>query len=351
MSLTNLKDESMKKTLIAAAVLATSAAYAQSSVEVYGLLEMSVVSSKETLGNDVTKKRATAAEGTDSQGRIGFRGTEDLGSGLKASFVLETGVGGTLADRLANLSLSSDMGTVTLGKFWNAFDDATTGLGLGDAIVGISNMPTKATNGIAYTSPEFSGFTFGLGYSQVSEKTNGVKTGNDRVSEVSVSYAAGPLAALLVHGQVKAEPRTDGDKVYQDAKLKGTALKVSYDLGFAVPYVMYARDTDKTGAFTDDGILQSNSTGNKSRGYEIGASFPMGAFTPFVTLASANSRSSSDGVSAADRTKTRGSQIGVTYDLSKRTSAFAVAGRTKQKTAGVTEEKFSQTAVGLLHTF
>ena len=79
----------MKKTLIAlAAVAATGASFAQSSVEIYGLLDARVNSIKTDNNGTLTRLDNS---GTASS-KLGFRGTEDLGGGLKAKFVLEMGM-------------------------------------------------------------------------------------------------------------------------------------------------------------------------------------------------------------------------------------------------------------------
>ncbi|MFZ2298458.1 MAG: porin, partial [Aquabacterium sp.] len=74
----------MKKTLLAlAAIAASSAAFAQSSVSVYGVVDASV----ESVKGDDTVTRVSSDNLASS--RLGFKGAEDLGGGLKANFVLE----------------------------------------------------------------------------------------------------------------------------------------------------------------------------------------------------------------------------------------------------------------------
>ena len=82
----------MKKSLIALAALATvaTAAQAQSSVAVYGLLDAGV--SSNFTANSSGQTLTAAANGILATSRLGFRGTEDLGGGLKANFNLESGL-------------------------------------------------------------------------------------------------------------------------------------------------------------------------------------------------------------------------------------------------------------------
>jgi len=75
----------MKKTLLAlAAIAASSAAFAQSSVTLYGVVDASL----ESVKGDDTVTRVSSDNLASS--RLGFKGTEDLGNGLKANFVLES---------------------------------------------------------------------------------------------------------------------------------------------------------------------------------------------------------------------------------------------------------------------
>ena len=116
----------MKKTLLALAVLGTFAgvASAQSSVTIYGIVDASIVS----MDNGATTNGRTTRmdSGRDSASRIGFKGVEDLGNGLKATFLLESGFAadtGALAsanslfNRLSYVGLESNSwGGLRLGR-------------------------------------------------------------------------------------------------------------------------------------------------------------------------------------------------------------------------------------------
>ena len=83
----------MKKSLIALAVLAASgAAMAQSSVTVYGRLDASVGSAKVGAPGAALRGNTQMFNSNMTSSRIGFRGTEDLGGGLKAIFALESNI-------------------------------------------------------------------------------------------------------------------------------------------------------------------------------------------------------------------------------------------------------------------
>ena len=110
-------------TAIAAALCAVGGtALAQSSVTIAGVLDLSARSSKNSNGSI-----KSLSSGNNSTSRLVFRGTEDLGGGLRAGFWLEgslqadTGVAGTgtqFWDRQATVSLSGPFGEVRMGRDW-----------------------------------------------------------------------------------------------------------------------------------------------------------------------------------------------------------------------------------------
>ena len=135
----------MKKSLLAVAVLGAfaGAASAQSSVTLFGIVDLSVNSFE----NRNTRIRSMNSDQLNSS-RLGFRGTEDLGGGLLAGFVLEGALapdvgnggaagGGFNFQRRSTVSLTSKMGEIRLGRdytnsFWNlAVNDAYGGNGMG----------------------------------------------------------------------------------------------------------------------------------------------------------------------------------------------------------------------------
>ena len=114
----------MKKSLLALAVLAASgAAFAQSSVTLYGRVDLGITK--------ITGQSAVMADGSSvgTSSRIGFRGVEDLGGGLKAGFLVETqfdadaskngGAGSTIGSRNSYIDLMGGFGGVRLGRHLN----------------------------------------------------------------------------------------------------------------------------------------------------------------------------------------------------------------------------------------
>ncbi|WP_347558239.1 porin [Robbsia sp. KACC 23696] len=127
----------MKKTLIAAAIalptasfMLPSSAFAQSSVTLYGVLDTNISYVNHVAdGANRSSSKIAMGSGGEWGSRFGFRGTEDLGGGMKAIFVLEQGINtndGSAATsslafgRLSYVGLESQYGTVTLGRMYSA---------------------------------------------------------------------------------------------------------------------------------------------------------------------------------------------------------------------------------------
>ena len=188
-----------KKLVIAGAIVAaaTGSALAETkNVDVYGRLDMGVVSVDNVGTNQQRLTHLTSSPIATSH--IGFRGTEDLGGGLKASFMLESqinpadgtqgvssgsGSANAVFGREANLALSSDLGTVRIGRqvmpvyqYFNQ-SDVRGGMGFGSSLVyfadgstfggtataktGVSAFTggTYGSNIVSYQSPNMNGFT------------------------------------------------------------------------------------------------------------------------------------------------------------------------------------------------
>jgi predicted porin len=351
----------MKKSLIAVAVLAaTTGAFAQSTVTLYGRLDLGMSNNKKTTnpggvgGVDTVSKSFSlaGAQSVRTGSRLGVRGTEDLGGGLKASFNIETNVNpdntGTTfgATRLGNLNLEGGFGTLTIGTFDNALDDvrgysaSTGGVAGGDFLSNTTGsfIGGRSENSLGYRSPAFGGFYARANI--VNQKTTPGSKTNGLIA--AAGYDNGPLSALLAFGNAKIV--TTPAALAGDDKLRNFGLGVSYDLGFAVPYFQYeqAKNTDAV-----------NTDFSKVRSFEIGSKFPLGAFTPYVTLSSGKGSSSLAGVPSS--AKARAFQLGTTYDISKRTYVYGAIGSDKLttsvagSTAGLT--KNTGYALGLVHSF
>jgi predicted porin len=199
----------MKKTLIALATLSALAGtvQAQSSVTVYGLFDGGLrnQTNVNAAGDD---KLTMGSSGTYHSNRFGFKGTEDLGGGLKALFQLEggynsgTGVGNTgLFDRTAKVGLSSAYGTVSLGRQYtiaydvNASFDPFNHKFSGITPVSSASIGTRNDNAIVYTGT-FGAFTARAGYA-LGEQTTGSTDGSTMAA--GLNYDNGPLSLGIVY--------------------------------------------------------------------------------------------------------------------------------------------------------
>ncbi|WP_026355208.1 porin [Massilia niastensis] len=196
----------MNKPLVAAAVmaLACSAALAQSGVAVYGIVDVGL--SRESGGTaSVSKLTGGVAAGS----RLGFKGTEDLGGGGFAQFVLEAGInadtgasgqGGVLFGRQAFVGIGSKrLGTVTLGRQYSpqylttVLADPFASGTAGDSknLIQAAGSVGRLDNSIKYASPAWGPFTMELAYA-AGEMPGAGSAG--RHAGVALAYTAGPLA-------------------------------------------------------------------------------------------------------------------------------------------------------------
>ena len=197
----------MKKSLLALAALGAFAgvAHAQSSVTLYGIIDEGFNINTNAGGKHLYNLSSGVLQGS----RWGLRGTEDLGGGLKAIFVLENGFdtntgklgqGGLLFGRQAFVGLSSNYGSITLGRQYDSAVDYVGPLEVGDQWGGYItahpgdldnlNNDYRVNNSIKFTSNNYNGLTFGGLYS-----LGGVagETGRNQIFSLGAGYANGPL--------------------------------------------------------------------------------------------------------------------------------------------------------------
>ena len=322
----------MKKSVIALAALGAfaGAASAQSSVTMFGVVDLNVMT--------VDNNDRTYSMGTDgmSSSRLGFRGVEDLGGGLKASFWLEMGIapdtGGNAqiwgnstasnANRLffnrrSTLSLSNQWGELRLGRdytptFWNwtVFDPfgtngvgAATNLAIGADLAAAGAGSTfgtlvRANNMVAYILPAGQ---FGPGlYGQINvaagENANANKYFGGRIG-----YAAGPFGIAASYG--KTEELVAGSGVDGDA----WNIAGSWNFGFMKLSGFY-------GEMETDG-LAGREAGREN--WFVGVTAPFGQWNFKASYGGTNGSGRLDNVDASQWA------IGVDYNLSKRTALYA----------------------------
>jgi predicted porin len=328
----------MKKSLVALAVLAASgASFAQSSVTVYGVLDAWLGSVKNTSASGAETTTTTLGSGGVSHDRWGFKGSEDLGGGLKANFNLEQGFaldtgahdsGSTGFNRYAWVGLSGGFGEIKFGKTATAYDDIQ---GAADAVfdsalspaanifVSANDYTWTPSNSIMYVTPAMGPLGAELSYA-LDEKTTGVPT----VTSFNVTYAAGPVAASLGY---------QTEKLYGAANdTKFTRLNGSYDLGVAKLMASYGK------------VSYGVATSGDVNEFQIGADVPVSAA---LTVSGSYAQSTKEATTVAEVKKT-GFGIGVNYTLSKRTSIYGGFETDKVKDTSIDHSLF---AVGVRHAF
>jgi len=311
----------MQKKIIALAIagLASTAAFAQSNVTIYGRMDLGgVYRDGNSGGVNGTEGKYEMASGVASGSRIGFKGVEDLGNGLKAIFETEYGVGidqtatGTTAatwtNRHSYVGLTGGFGTVVAGRLdgvrygvFNTYDPFA-----GGTIGNFTQMTVqvdRADNAIAYISPNFSGFGLVLAYAtNVAGPETVANNGDASLETIMGTYDNGPISARLDYEQVTS-PGTSFSRTWVAT---GAA---SYDFGVV-----------KISGLLDQ--IKNADAGFKQQAWLIGAKAPVGKFT--LKAAVGGLKDKSAGVSDGDSIKWA---LGADYALSKRTYVYANYGQ------------------------
>ncbi len=385
----------MKKLLIATAALAMVAgtAQAQSSVSVYGIIDTGYnsVKNKRSGGVNVESSGIVAAGGEASSSRLGFRGTEDLGGGLKANFVLESSIASNTAMTFGGRAYwagleDAKMGQLRLGfqdsavrTNWLAHDQLAAANVVGNLAhsqAGVADGSSSTATNLAagshsayntavnYISPRMSGVQLMLGVtnSQVEESNkNKVKTGSG--SQAGLSYVAGKFSAGVAYVEATtatnevaavAADTTNGNSVANtvgselvaatNTKNKETSAAASYDLGVAkVAYIYNKRDSKNT-------VTASDWASNIDRtSHSFSASVPVGAKT--VLRAGYGFGELRQGATSNYNADIKGMQAAVNYNLSKRTTAYAIYGDESREISATAKSKVREYSVGVRHSF
>ncbi len=336
----------MKKTLIAlAALAATGAVMAQSSVTIYGVIDQAMTRTSNSDGGGSNTGLTSSGNVTN---RLGFRGTEDLGGGLKAKFQIETNLDAdapaatTLGDRGAWVSIASDsMGEVRLGRdynnaFWNPILFSawgTNGVGQniahatrGAFIGGTTANPNQSNyirnnNSISYILPSNLGGVYGnIQYAFDEVDTAGNSKGKSM--NLRLGYANGPLNVALGYGDTDGGTFTGGTpsgaQLADD--IKSTNLGASYDFGVVKVMGSWFQDTAK--------VTATGATAEKLKGWELGAVMPMGPGNLRASYGTAKTDDQNPATADAKATKFA---IGYVYPMSKRTSLYTSYARVNNK--------------------
>jgi len=359
----------MKKQILATAVVAAFAAPALAQVTVYGGLDMGVRQFKATSGTSVV---ASAANQVYTS-RLGFQGSEDLGGGLKAGFILEAGMGGSsttvgnagpaagvvgsfagtgptdtsastaytpagsiaLFSREASLSLSGEFGEIRVGR-----TDLSGAEGV-DTFVGNANFGNltfvpgstanirtgnqtgelggDVTDAVRYISPVINGIQFQLGRALNANSNTITKPATGTINSASIQYTAGALG--LIMGQDSQDMGTTKDNKY-------TAYGVRYDFG-SINFGLMKGSRQVAGAAEDHKWTIAS------------ASVPLGN----GLTARASYRKADMNGSATD---TDNINVGFSKALSKRTTIYGIYSSNDSNTA---TSDFKEYTVNVVHTF
>lgn len=303
----------MKKTIIALAALAalSNVAYAQSSVTIYGVVDAAV-----RYSNNVDRKdhnQFQVVDGLQSESRIGFKGSEDLGSGTKAVFGLEAGFSlsngasqqnDRLFGRSAFAGLSNTKyGTLTVGRQSTLaydFDVATDVYGYGSSILsGYKGALTglRVDNSIKYVN-SYGPVSFGLGYA------SGNQTGDNSKGSsyaVSTGYNNGPLDLRAVYQH--NNDSNNGTVNFFEQEQKLAAIGGSYNFGATKVFAQYYNN-------------KFDVTNQKNDIYVVGASYDI---SPKVTAKASYSHDKQKNFNAGNRNSVSGV---LSYAFSPRTDVY-----------------------------
>lgn len=338
----------MQKKIIALAVaaLASSAAFAQTNVTIYGIVDAGVSFDNSKVDGNQFRVQSGQSAGS----RIGFKGTEDLGNGLSASFVLEQGfavdngqqtvhgvnggdtagtntntqAGGSFFQRQAYLALSSKAaGTVAFGRQYTPFFAAKAqsdvfGLGMGgtmDNLMGyVPGDANRLNNVAAYVSPTFAGFTATAAYS----------TGDENNVKDTAQSREGKTWALLGNYNnfgLNLNLAYHNARTAANGDIQGKAwiLGGNYNLGMAKLHAAYSAGKAENTATNVDTA--------KGRVYHLGVAVPFGKNTFKVGYTVGQDR-----LTGNDQADAKLWGLAYEYALSKRTSAYAGYARLNNET-------------------
>jgi predicted porin len=388
----------MKKTLLAAALVTGFAgvAHAESSVTLYGLVDAGYgYQNIETKirGDYPHTKTSTrnfgVRNGVMNGNRWGLKGSEDLGNGTSAIFVLESGFdlgdgtqgqGGRLFGRQAYVGLTGDSwGTFTIGRQYNAGDTFVApidpfgtggGYAAGNTIFG-NSLSERYDNVLKYVSPSFNGFQFGLGvvHDDTRTKVNGVTTVKDRLFGVTsgLSYNNGPIYIGATFDYINAKTLTSNPKT------KAWNIGGTYDFDVVKLHLLYGGQADghvstslsggvgalAAAAITDSPAFTTGFGGEglKQHSWLAGLSAPVGDAGKVMFSYAGNTVKNTD-VNADLKVKSHNFALGYRHSLSKRTSVYGVASygwsEAKERNlpgTGKAKTTATQAIIGLQHRF
>ncbi len=362
----------MKKTLVALAIAGafSGAAFAQSSVTLYGIADVGVTY------NDPDRAGAQSRTGIDSGirngSRWGLRGAEDLGSGLKAIFQLENGYqvdtgtinqGGRMFGRQAYVGLDGAFGTAALGRFallgsgtgafdmFSDIDPFYTGYGqaaLGSTFTEAGSV--RVDNAFLYRTPKISGFQAGWIHSMNFNGSEAAgNSNNTRVDDLAASFGYGPFYGVVTYSITKFPTAAVTPK---DEKL--LQIGATYDLQVVKLHAAYGDEKNVRSAFAS--AVGATADGSDARAWMVGATIPFGGNGSAFKVSYQDRDGKPNSVSAANADR-KVYNLGYEYFLSKRSVVWIYGSKSEGKntlatgTAATDFANNKQYAFGMTHFF
>ena len=321
--------------------------WAQSNVTVYGRADIGVDNSKVGLNASTTQLR-------DNASRLGFRGVEDLGSGLRSTFGIEAGVnfdsGNVTTPMFRNtyVGLGGSYGNIAVGRLDSAnptgsplYSLATRNIvflvhDAGATAIGtrVLNARNRTSRSIGYSSPVLGGATFMARYSLngldvMTTPTGAVKFDSDiKQLDLGVNYRVGALGL----GAGYAKDAVAGG-LPTNTFNKKTMVVAAYDFSDLKVYGLYGRDG-----------YRNNATSRKDVNYWLtGVSYDLGSSNITANYMQR--------AVLADKNGTlKKFQIGYAYKFSKRTQVYAIYDR-DDPNSNVQNDVIRNVSLGIRHDF
>jgi len=359
----------MKKSLIALAALAATASFAQSTVTLSGLLDMSYANIGGNVNTAKKGQTVTAINGSATS-NITIAASEDLGGGMRsrAFFELDPRAfatdGGAIGRHQTFVELSGGFGAIKLGSpnsaslaAYGAGAPLGTATGSGYSATNATlGMTTRYNRSVRYDTPAVNG----LSASVLFAPGNNADTGTAAyaglpyqrsVTEFGVSYAKGPLVAVFSSLQAGSSNVVAAAAPTATATSKSTTFNTigaNYTMGATKLFAGYnSGKTLGTAASTSGPVeFAAQADGIKTKGYRVGASQSFGAITGIVSYAEQEIGNANDFVGSTTRKVTG---LRLENALSKRTVAYVAY--EDYNSGASSANKTNITAVGLRHSF
>lgn len=359
----------MKRVLLAASGLFTAAAWAQASFTMYGVADASIQNTSFSRPGAGSLNLVNSGHRFGS--RWGLRGAEDLGAGLKAIFQLEQGVnldtgalgqGGRAFGRQAYVGMTGGFGTVAVGRLasfhggafdmFSPVDPFITGYGIASMASTFSEAGgPRLDNAILYRTPRLAGFQ--AGYMHSFQTTGAEAPGtsaNTRFDEIGLNYESGPLYAGVTYSQARFPAASN----FKDQQMVHAGA--SYDFKVAKLHAAYGIEKGVRSDFVS--AVGSTADGTDAKSWMVGASMPLGPLASklFASVQKRDGKTQTIGATTFDADR-RVYAIGYDYSLSKRTTLYASAAKSKgtgtlAATRAATDfANKREITIGITHTF